>query len=332
MQGLYTRSVHARLSGQRSMKAKRHKQYRTIKERIEAVPEATKRRWLAWMLAILMIAVLITTEALRCAKSFTVTHYEVSYAALDSKVRIAMLSDLHGSEFGKCNERLIDAVAQIEPDVILCVGDMISQNDTREKLNIGINLIKELTQIAPVYVSMGNHEQTYDIDHPSTDIGRLYAETGAVVLDEEYADITVNGNDIRIGGILDHTWNFEMSHERFAASEEYAFLSDFCDTDSLKILMCHRPSCYFTQGEGAVYEDWDIDLVLAGHTHGGLLRLPGIGSIYLPAEGFFPKYDKGLFDMGNADMIIGGGLGHGGILFRLFNQCELLSIEIGARE
>lgn len=289
--------------------------------------QKTKRKLLAAALAVFILAVLVTVEAIRCTISFKVTEYSVESETLVSDVRIVMLSDLHESEFGKNNQRLINAVRKQSPDVILCVGDMISYNDTEDELRIGIDLMIALTDIAPVYVSLGNHEVTYMQKH-GNGLLQMYADTGAMVLDLEYVDIEVRGNAIRIGGISDYCFNYGQTWDDYHASAKYSFLMDMCDTSATKILMCHRPNAYKLEREADSYEDWDVDVVLAGHTHGGLWQLPIIGSIYLPSQGFFPKYDKGIFDMGNSKMIVGGGLGHSAVLFRLFNQCELLTIDL----
>ena len=272
-------------------------------------------------------AVLIGFEAYRCSHEFVVTRYELHTDKVTETVRMLMISDLHGSEFGKGNGRLIAAAKAQEPSAILCVGDMVTHTDTEEKTHIGLDFLEEMTKIAPVYMSCGNHEITYKDKHG---YGLLHEITdlGVKLMELEYVDIEASGQKIRIGGISDYCFNYGQMWSDYYRSPKYRFLDDFCSSESYSILLCHRPTAYYLPSEAAAYEDWDCDLVLCGHTHGGLWQLPGIGSLYLPQQGFFPKYDKGLFDMGNAEMIIGAGLGHEAVLFRLFNPCELVVIDI----
>ena len=288
-----------------------------------------KRRHVAAAALFLLVtlAAVIVLEAYRCAHEFVVTEYAFVTEKLDAPVRIVMVSDLHESEFGRSNERLISAVWENKPDIILCVGDMISHNDTEEQLHVGLDFLSAMTGIAPVYMSLGNHEKTY-IDKHGTGILDMYRACGVELLEGSYLDLTVNGQSLRVGGTSEYCFNYGQKWEEYHASDKYGFLTSLCDTEAFSILLCHRPTAYYLKSEAASYEDWPLDLVLCGHTHGGLWQLPFIGSVYLPQQGVFPKYDKGVFDMGNAEMIVGAGLGHEGAFFRLFDPAELVVIEL----
>lgn len=290
---------------------------------------ARKRVILAVFLAIVIVIALIVTEAARCGSDFVIMEYEFKLDGIDGDLRIAMLSDLHESEFGKDNDRLIKAVERLSPHIILCVGDMVTRDVEEGKVHIGVDVIRAMTEIAPTYVSLGNHETEY-VRKNGTELLTAYEEAGAHLLDNEYVELELCGMSIRLGGVSDFCYRNDETDEEFLSSRIYAFMSDFCDTDSYKILMCHRPEAYRLEKLADDFVDWDCDIVLSGHTHGGLVQIPGIGSPFLPSQGFFPKYDKGLFDVGNADMIVGGGLGTG-TLFRLFNPCELVKIKIAPK-
>ena len=290
---------------------------------------SARRRHLLAALAFLTVsfAVLIGLEAYRCAHDFVVTTYTLRTPKVTEPVTMLMISDLHGSRFGENNVRLIDAARGQEPDVILCVGDMVTCTDTEKMAQTGIDLLGEMADIAPVYMSLGNHELEY-VDRHGPDLLHKITDSGVKLLALEYADIEPNGQHIRIGGTSEYCFNYGLTWEDYHRHPKYLFLTDFCDTRDFSILLCHRPTAYYLPSEAESYEDWDCDLVLCGHTHGGLWQLPYIGSLYLPQQGFFPKLDLGLKDMGNADMIIGAGLGHEAVLFRLFDPCELVVIKL----
>ena len=297
------------------------------KEQLER--KRQKRRHILAAAAFLLITftALIAIDAYRCAHEFIITTYRFPSAKLSAPVTVVMVSDLHESEFGENNRSLIEAVRRLEPDVILSNGDMISHNDTEEELHVGLDFLEAMEAIAPVYLSLGNHETTYIAMH-GTGLLDMYTQRGVRLLDKDYIDLELNGQTVRVGGISEYCFNYGQKWQDYRASEKYAFLSGFCDTQSFSILLCHKPTAYYLESEAASYEDWDCDLVLSGHTHGGLWQLPLIGCPYLPQQGMFPKYDKGQFDMGNAQMIIGAGLGHEGAFFRLADPCELVVIEL----
>ncbi|MBR3383466.1 MAG: metallophosphoesterase [Clostridia bacterium] len=272
-------------------------------------------------------AVSVAVDAYRCANEFVVTEYVLPTDKVTEEVSFVMISDLHESLFGEDNERLTAAIRALGPDAILCVGDMITRTVGDDKLHIGLDLMAEMAKISPTYMSLGNHEDIYVRTH-GDGILRELKKSGVRLLELEYEDAVFHGQKVRIGGTSDYCFNYGMSEEEYRRSEKYAFFLDMCDTDSYSILLSHRPTAYRLESEAEHYEDWDLDLVLAGHTHGGLWRIPFIGCLYLPQQGFFPKLDKGLKDMGRADMIIGAGLGSEDFLFRFNDPCEIVSIRL----
>lgn len=149
-------------------------------------------------------------------------------------------------------------------------------------------------------------------------------EAGAVVLDGEYIDIEIAGQQIRIGGI----YGYVLDHEWEDGSEQ-RFMEDFQDTDRFKILLSHIP-------EGLLLwksmEYWDVDLVFSGHVHGGQVRLPFVGGVYEPEEGFFPTYTKGMFQCGNGTMILSAGLGTSGGIPRINNLPDLVVCTVEGKD
>ena len=126
-------------------------------------------------------------------------------------------------------------------------------------------IITKLSAIAPVYVSLGNHETEY-LERYGTDLIPLYQDAGATVLEQDYVDVTVHGQNLRIGGLYSYCLSWRYLDSGGADPAECAFLSEFQDTDAYTMLLCHMPVCWI---QGNSLEDWDVDCVFSGHIHGG---------------------------------------------------------------
>ena len=132
-------------------------------------------------------------------------------------------------------------------------------------------------------------------------------EAGAVVLDKEYRDIEVNGTPVRLGGLYDYAFGLNGNNDADAAPEDIKdFLTDFQDTDRLKIMLSHRPDSFIFGDASAV---WDVDLVISGHNHGGQVIIPFKGGLFGGDQGWFPEYVHGTYEVGNMQMFITSGLG-----------------------
>ena len=250
--------------------------------------------------------------------------YSVSLQNLGGPVRIVLLSDLHWKSFGRENSRLIAKIQEQTPDAIFLDGDMIDRSADPTDVQELLRLIKRLHEIAPVYFAPGNHE----LEYMQTDTSLLtqVAEAGAVVVNDSYADVTLAGQPLRIGGTMGHAFYFGRSEEEFSSSPEYQFLKAFEDTDVPKICLAHMPDTFIFNG---AYNLWNVDLILSGHTHGGLIRLPFIGGLYAPMQGWFPEYDQGYFRLGeHMQMVITSGLAGHGMIPRINNPPEIVVIDL----
>lgn len=250
--------------------------------------------------------------------------YTVALQNLASPVRIVLLSDLHGKSFGRDNSRLIAKIGEQAPDVIFLDGDMIDRSADQADVQELLRLIESLCEIAPVYFAPGNHE----LEYMQADAGFLtrVSEAGAAVVNDSYADVTIAGQPLRIGGTMGHAFYFGRSEEEFSSSPEYRFLKAFEDTDVPKICLAHMPDTFIFNG---AYKMWNVDLVLSGHTHGGLIRLPFVGGMYAPMQGWFPEYDRGYFRLGeHMQMVISAGLAGHGVIPRINNPPEIVVIDL----
>lgn len=255
-----------------------------------------------------------------------VTRYEIVSDKLSGNVRIVHLSDLHCSEFGEGNAALIARIAEQTPDLIVMTGDMINGHEQRTE--VAEALIESLSEIAPVYASMGNHEKANEHMYRS-DITKLYEEAGAVVLEKEYQDIEIRGQKIRIGGLLGYGLPEKYAKTGEAVESEYTYIAEMQKTDNLTLLLCHYPTCWI---HNRLLDEWDVDVVFSGHEHGGQIRLPWLGGVYAPDRGFFPGHTSGvLHDQdGNRALVISRGLGSTGWVPRLNNVPEIVVVDIAA--
>lgn len=149
-----------------------------------------KKRLLAVLFAFLT---LLVWALLGSKYGLEVTNYVLSSPKLAAPIRVVQMTDLHNSEFGENNERLVRMVQKQSPNLIFMTGDML--NGREDKTEIAVSLVRSLTEVAPVYFSYGNHEVTHE-QMFGRDLTALFEEAGATVLNRTYEDVTVNGQTI----------------------------------------------------------------------------------------------------------------------------------------
>lgn len=276
------------------------------------------------VMACLLLIALLLLEVWRCKYLLTVTQYALTTDKLTAPIRLVHLTDLHNSEFGADNAGLIDLVRQQAPDLILMTGDML--NGREEETEVAVNLVRRLKETAPVYFSYGNHEVTHQNTFRS-DLTALFEEAGATVLDRTYEDVTVNGQTIRLGGIYGYCLPEKYLRTGEAKRWECEFLKGFQDTESYTLLLAHLPTCWIRNDN---LDIWQIDCVLSGHEHGGQIRLPLIGGLYAPDQGFFPGRSSGIYASqdGRRVMVLSRGLGSGAGVPRFGNVPEIVVVDI----
>lgn len=228
---------------------------------------------------------------------------------------------MHNSQFGTDNEELIEKVKEQEPDLIVLTGDLVNSDEA--DTSIALDLVSELSKIAPAYVSYGNHEEQHEKNFDS-DLTAAFEEAGATMLEFSYEDIEVNGEKIRIGGLYGYCI---PRHYYEARENETTFLEEFSSADAYTLLLTHMPYCWIAN-DGI--SEWDIDCVFTGHDHGGLIRIPLIGGLYAPDQGWFPGKDCGLYYSkdGEKVMVLSRGLGKSGMVPRFNNVPEVVVVDI----
>ena len=256
--------------------------------------------------------------------TFATTNYNLTTSKLTESIRIAHLSDVHNREYGEENAELIEALSAAKPDIIVITGDSVSTRD--KDITPAVSLVKNLVKIAPVYFSYGNHDKNND-ERYNRNLGDMLEEVGAVVLDMEHEDIIINDQKIRIGGFYGFGFGERYVETGEADLEEYAFLSRFQDTESYTLLLAHLPVAWL---EYDGLEQWDIDCVLSGHSHGGQIVLPLLGPVIAPDQGWFPERVAGHFtaEDGTTEMIVSRGLGDSVKVPRINNEPELVVVDV----
>ena len=280
---------------------------------------------LAALLAVLLFAAGIS--AVVCNRHIKATQYDVQLDGLEQPVRLAVVADLHGKVYGEDNAPLYEKVAAQKPDVIVLLGDLFPSHFTEADKDYVINLTRRMQEIAPVYFAMGNHETSYTARYGRDWIEELRT-TGAVVLDEEWKDFSIAGNTIRLGGTMGHGYRFGRTEAQLAAAPEYSVLYALERSPFPAVLLAHMPDTV-ALSDGP--RRWHIPLVLSGHTHGGVIRVPGVGGLFAPMQGWWPRFDYGEYQLNEGmRMIITSGLSGHDRVPRIFNLPEIAVIDLHA--
>ena len=251
-----------------------------------------------------------------------ITNVEVR-ADIYSHIKIVHITDLHNSQFGKDNSKLISKIKKQNPDIIIMSGDMLNRNEVTTE--VVTSLIAKLEKIAPVYYGLGNHEYAF-MNSFDKDLIKILTDAGAIVVDNDYVDVDINGNQLRIGGYMGY---YRIPGMTVTSEDEknsqLKFFDDFENTNRYKILINHIPTTWLDWG----YNDYPVDLVFSGHYHGGQIVLPFIGPVYAPYIGFNPPYAKGVYKWKYATCILSAGLGDEyAYIPRINNPPEIVVVDL----
>ena len=283
-------------------------------------------------LFILIAGGLLGLEIYRELHHFRVTHYTIEsqkFKGFSRDLNLIFLSDLHNRVYGEKSEPLLQAIRNEKPDLILIGGDMLVGKEDAS-YDIALDFTSQLPEIAPMLYATGNHEQRMrekpeiyqaayaDYRQQLKDRGVLFLENGSCRIEAGTVLLEISGVELPSASYK------KLKKLPIQASDiaEYLHKDSVSVTEDsvYRILLAHNPA-YMN-----AYKGWGADLILSGHLHGGVMRLPGIGGVITPQAFLFPKYSGEMTKEGEQTIIVSRGLGTHTINIRLFNQPEVVSI------
>ncbi len=241
----------------------------------------------------------------------TASHYVFRSAKVRGALegfRITQISDLHNREFGNENCRLLALTEAQLPDLLVITGDLM--DSYHPDLDRAMDSAERLARIAPCYYVTGNHEHRMSRERQREFFRRL-EQVGVVPLRNEAVKLGL-GEGFRLIGVDCNQGRTETLKDLMAERP----------AEELNILLSHKPHY------AAYYEQAGVDLVLAGHAHGGQWRLPGLGGLYAPGQGPLPSYTAGMYRLGNTVMCVSRGLGNSSFPLRIENKPELVTVTL----
>ena len=258
-------------------------------------------------------------------KHLETTHYTYAAEQLGADLEgyhIVQISDLHNAKFGKNNQKLVDRIRECEPDMIVLTGDLVDSNHTN--VDRAVQFVDEIVKICPVYYVTGNHEYWLEKSEYDELMSGL-ADAGVVILDNQVVEISRGDAKFRLVGLDDRSLSDgtlgTLLNDQAGQKEETADNENSGEKE-LTVVLAHEPQYL------ARYASAGVDLVLSGHAHGGQFRLPFVGGIVAPDQGFLPEYTAGEYYMNGTEMIVSRGLGNSVIPVRLFNYPEIVCVEL----
>lgn len=255
---------------------------------------------------------------------FVAVSYEVRSDKIKKPCKLVLLADLHNKSFGRENERLLGKIRELSPDGILVAGDMLTATRGHD-YGRALALMEKLAKDYKIYYGMGNHEyrlQLYPGQYPGMYDGYLSGLRAAGVEPLINESAFLPAWNVAVNGVqIDRCYYKHLRKEPMEPGYLPGLLGKPGE-EAFQLLIAHNPD-YFEE-----YAAWGADLVVSGHVHGGIMRLPILGGVLSPCLTLFPKYDGGRFTLGKSTMILSRGLGSHTIPLRIFNPGELVVITL----
>ena len=283
------------------------------------------------ILILLVLLAAVGLEVWRELHFFKTTHYSVEsehLSGLRKELNVLFLSDLHNCAYGNENERLLRSIRDEDPDLILIGGDMLV-GKAGIPYETALHFVGQLPEICPTVYANGNHELRMK-EEPENyeDAYRIYKNSlekrGVHFLEDSRIRVELGDASLQICGLeLPSSSYRKFRKDRITASDIEEHFGFPASADVYTILLAHNPA-YMD-----AYLEWGADMVLSGHLHGGLIRVPGIGGIVTPQGFLFPRYSGEMTRKGSQTVIVSRGLGTHTLNIRLFNTPELISIQLG---
>lgn len=258
-----------------------------------------------------VVAIIVALSVYTIWSNLTVetTEYELSFSSLPEEFdgfKIAQISDFHDSEFGDGNSDILDILITQQPDIIVITGDFVDSRRTNTERSLAF--AEEAVKIAPCYYVTGNHESRLNDSGVYDGFEKSLKDAGVTVLRDNSTEIARGDAKIRVTGVDE--LNPDM--------EEFLTIKNLGDDTVFDVVLSHHPEFF------DAYKDSGADLFFCGHAHGGQFRFPLIGGVFAPGQGFFPKYDDGVYTENGTTMVVSRGLGNSVIPLRINNRPEVV--------
>lgn len=278
-----------------------------------------RKRWIVLAALCALLACLIP-YLLWANAALTVSHVELDLLPGEGSFTIAQVSDLHNAEFGGGNGELLTILEEAEPDLIAITGDLIDSRRTDPAPALAF--LEGAVELAPVCYVTGNHEfRAYDAYQG---LKSQMEELGVIVLENE--SMVLEEVPLRVIGLDDPSFGVRSdpsaTPEQILQGALTALAPQAGEEDLCTVLLAHRPEYV------ELYAQYGADLVLSGHAHGGQVRLPGVGGLYAPGQGFLPAYTSGLYQIGETSLVVSRGLGNSLFPLRVNNRPEVVLVEL----
>lgn len=241
---------------------------------------------------------------------------------------IVQVSDLHSKSFGKNNEKLLKKISELKPDIVVITGDLVDGENNN--YDVALDFMRKLVELYRVYYIIGNHEQKALLKKYKQEYKKIYFsklhEMDFVNLDNKKVEIQRGSSYINLYGLTVPYSCYKYLFQKDENTDiDRGFLEKSLgelDKNQYNILLSHTPF-YFEE-----FEKWGADLILCGHVHGGIIRLPFVGGLLSPNREFLPKYDLGEYIKNKSTMIVSKGLGGSKVLIRINCKPEVVSIKL----
>ncbi|MDD6401534.1 MAG: metallophosphoesterase [Lachnospiraceae bacterium] len=288
------------------------------------------------LIILFLIGILVFIDGILECKRFRVKKYTIKSEKINNEVRIVMFADLHNVFYDEKNSKLERTIRSLNPDIILLPGDMLVCR--HEKIADGyktLEFLNRISCIAPVYYSYGNHEkgisepddERFDVDE-IRDFNIFWKDytnklsSNIHLMKNEQDIITINNSKLLIFGYDIPRAYYKRMTEAVLRDADIEYIDSNSSKDCYNIMLAHNPDFF------DYYSKTGFDLVLSGHNHGGMLKIPFWRGFISPRLNIFPKYSYGLYDKSGTKMLLTGGLGIHTFKFRINNVPELVFIKL----
>ena len=227
--------------------------------------------------------------------------------------KIAQVSDIHCDRIVYSDLSFIKKIKNFKPDIIVITGDILDSYNN--DMDIAYNILSQLAIVAPCYFVSGNHELRLPEEYEQ--LKNRMKKLNITYLHNSKLFITKNNESINLVGVEDY--NFFKNEDKLNHRANFIkTLEELYSPDHFNILLSHRPEKF------PIYADIKYDLIFSGHAHGGQWRIPFVGGIFSPSQGFFPKYTNGNYVLKDSTLIVSQGLGNSSFPIRINNRIELV--------